>query len=148
MFSIKTTSTSPHQCRKKYLYRGPLEHRHNFHFPFLGKTYMYICARCLGLFGGPFIFSLIFLMFPVFIQQIQSLEPVQVLIVCFVLSVPLVFDWLSQSKGLRHSTNQLRFTVGLLTALSGIIMLVGYQALILTIPLGAIRMYPNENAKP
>lgn len=100
---------------------------------------MYICARCLGLYGGFFLLSLIFLIAGLnLFQQIQVLEPVLVLFICFILSIPLVIDWLSQSKGLRHSTNIIRFMVGLLTALSGIIMLVGYQALIFTVPLGAI----------
>lgn len=129
---------SKQRCKHNhYSYRGPLEHRHNIYLPFLGKTYMYICARCLGLFGGFFLLSLGFFIFPTLIQQVQALEPVLVLAICFFLSAPLVIDWLSQSKGLRHSTNNLRFTVGLLTALSGIIMLVGYQALLITLPLGA-----------
>ena len=121
---------------KHHFFRGPCEHRHNFHLPALGKSYMYICARCLGLYGGFFLLALIFFAFPVLIQLIQDLMVAEIFLFCFFLSLPLVVDWLSQSKGLRHSSNVLRTTVGLLTALAGTIMLIAHQFLWITLPVG------------
>ena len=140
MFNIRTNNTpgthTKHKHTKTQSFRGPFEHRHNFHLPALGKAYMYICARCLGLYGGFFLLALIFFIFPVLIQLIQDLLLVEILILCFLLSLPLVFDWLSQSKGIRHSNNLLRVTVGLLTTLAGMIMLIAYQFIWITLPVG------------
>jgi uncharacterized membrane protein len=129
------------QCKKKTLFRGPCEHRHNFHFLFLGSKYMYICSRCLGLYGGFFFFSFFTLLFKSLIHYFQSLNPFLIFFVCFFLTIPLVFDWLTQSRGLRHSTNKIRFLTGLMTSFSGVILIIAYQALWLTVPLGLFWFY-------
>jgi len=127
-----------HRCRKKHIFRGPCEHRHNFHLPFLGTTYLYICARCLGLYFGFFLFLFSLILVQPLMRIIQNLNSFELVLICFVLTLPLFFDWLSQSKGIRHSTNSIRLVSGLLTSLSGAIMIAGVQAIWITAPIGLL----------
>lgn len=127
-----------HHCKKNQYFRGPCEHKHNFHLPFLGNSYLYICARCIGLYGGIYVFSLLFLLIFPIILLIQSLNYFIIFVICFLLTLPLVFDWLTQSKGLRHSSNIIRLLTGLFTSLGGVIMIVGFQAIWFTGTIGLL----------
>lgn len=131
-----TKSEKKHQYTNLIPFRGPCEHRHNLRFLFLGTNYMYICSRCFGLYGGFLLFSLMIVLFQSIIYLIQTLNLLYIISSSFILTLPLVFDWLSQSKGLRHSTNFIRFVTGLLTSLSSVIIIVAYKSLWLTFPLG------------
>lgn len=99
---------------------------------------MYICARCLGLYGGILGWGLLLIYFNSTIPWIQSLAPLLILGICNVLTLPLVMDWWLQCKAIRHSSNWSWLFTGLLTSLSGIIMLVSIQAYWVTFPTGAL----------
>ena len=71
---------------------------------------MRVCARCSGYligFLGLTVFSN-FLVLPIF----HSFKNLQQLFLCFLFAVPLTYDWLTQSWGLRDSNNRLRLLTG------------------------------------
>lgn len=71
---------------------------------------MRVCARCSGYLIGFFgltVFSN-FLVLPIF----HSFKNLQQLFLCFLFAVPLTYDWLTQSWGLRDSNNRLRLLTG------------------------------------
>ncbi|MFX0208496.1 MAG: DUF2085 domain-containing protein [Candidatus Hodarchaeota archaeon] len=124
----------------KVCYKGILEHTHNFHLPYkyVGNRFMYICSRCLGMYGGAIIWISIFLIFPRCALLLQSLNTFNILIICFVLTLPLVIDWLLQCLAVHHSSNIIRLTTGLLVSLSGVIMIGVPHAYWITIPCGLL----------
>jgi uncharacterized membrane protein len=84
-------------------------HRHWLTFNLLGRE-LRLCARCSGYAAGFLLLTEVSRNFgiPVF----HSLgEWVQVLI-AFTLLLPMVFDWVTQSWGLRESNNRLRVVTG------------------------------------
>ena len=119
-------------------YRGFCEHTHNFHLPYgyFGKKYMYICARCLGLYGGLVLWFLLLIFYAPLIIWLQSLNAIIILGLCFLLTLPLVIDWWLQCKAIKHSSNLIRLVTGLLASLGVVIMLLSYQAYWLTGPIG------------
>ena len=121
-------------------YRGICEHTHNFHLPYnyFGNKFMYICARCLGIYGGVVMWFLVLIVYSPLIVWVQSLNFIFIPALCFVLTSPLVIDWWLQCKGVRHSSNLIRLSAGLLAALSGVLMLIAYQVYWITVPSGFI----------
>lgn len=124
-------------------YRGPCEHKHNMKFPIsiVGTDYMYICARCLGLKGMIPIWFTLFIVEKGIINKIQALSGLYVFLICYALTLPLVIDWLLQCRGTRHSSNFNRFFTGSLTSLSGVVMIIGYHAFWITMPIGFLWFY-------
>lgn len=123
--------------RKEHVRRaGPCQHRHNFHFPTLGPRYMYICSRCLGIYGGFLVWSLLFVVLRPVVHFLQELDPVLTLLLCWFLTTPLTADWLLQCKGLHHSNNPTRLLTGLFLSLAGVTAVVAYPAVWLTAPIG------------
>lgn len=120
------------RCR----YRGFMEHTHNFHLPFkyFGNRFMHICSRCLGLYGGIVIWLILFLCSPFVSRYLDSLVVLETLFLCFILTVPLVVDWWLQCLAIHHSNNGVRFTTGLLTSLSGMIMFFSPQIYWISLP--------------
>lgn len=121
-------------------YRGLCEHTHNFHLPYalFGNKFMYVCARCLGLYGGVIFWIFVLIAFPPILVMISSLNSIAIPFLCIILTLPFVLDWWLQCKGIRHSSNGSRFITGLLTSLSGVILILRCQLYIITIPSGII----------
>ena len=117
-------------------YRGLLEHKHNFHLPYkyFGNRFMYICSRCLGLYGGLIIWLILFIFFPFIPRYLNSLIIFELFVLCFILTIPLVADWWLQCLAIRHSNNGIRLTTGLLTSLSGTIMIFSWQFYWISLP--------------
>jgi len=85
-------------------------HRHWFTVRLLGRE-LRLCSRCSGYVSGIIALSLL--------QRLQgpSLRglsaPIQVLL-CLALILPSAVDWLTQSWGLRESSNRMRLLTGAL----------------------------------
>lgn len=115
-----------------------LKHRHNIHFIFPRQRRWVGCARCSGLIGGV-LFGSIIIIFT--IHQHNSFPLIRLpilLLLTFFLTVPLVIDWWMQCLGLWHSRNWIRFFTGFLTSFSGILTILNYNSLFITVPLGII----------
>ena len=86
-----------------------LAHNHWFTLNILGRK-LRLCARCSGYVLG---FSL-----PPLILKGMNIQPNLVgeeyLLICFLLAFPLIFDWVTQSFGLRNSNNAVRVFTGIL----------------------------------
>jgi uncharacterized membrane protein len=128
-------NTSSHN---HYYYRGICEHDHNFRLPraMFGTKNMYVCSRCLGLYGGIVAWTSVLIILPQAGKWFNALDIVAVLGTCFLLTLPLVVDWWLQCKAMKHSSNPVRFITGLLTSLSGVIMITSFQYWWLTVPAG------------
>ncbi len=74
---------------------------------FRGHT-LYICARCSALLAG--IILALFIQFNLFYIEVNPVT----FLGAFMLSLPAVFDWSSQTLGLRESQNPFRALTGLL----------------------------------
>jgi len=92
-----------------------VRHNHPMTIGF-GKTQISICARCTGTMLG--FFSLMVLAQIANLSAFINLGLTQQLLICFLLITPLCFDWLTQTLGLRGSTNFIRSGTGLLEGLS------------------------------
>jgi len=71
---------------------------------------MRVCARCSGYVIGFFGLTVFrnFLVLPIF----HSFKNPHQLFLCFLFALPLTYDWLTQSWGLRDSNNRLRLLTG------------------------------------
>lgn len=89
-----------------------LAHNHWITLNILGRK-LRVCARCSGYILGFFLPSLIL--------KNLDIQPIffgnQWILVCFLLALPLTFDWVTQSFGLRNSSNSVRMFTGLLLGL-------------------------------
>jgi uncharacterized membrane protein len=123
-------------------YRGFLEHTHNFHLPYryFGNRLMYICARCVGIYGGLLVWIFLLSWYLPIIMWLQSLTTSEILCTCFILTLPLVLDWWLQCLAIKHSLNSVRLITGLLTSFSGFILIVTPQLYWLTVPCALIWM--------
>lgn len=141
-FTTSTQNFSAHDESLACRYRGFMEHTHNFHllYKYFGNRFMYVCSRCLGLYGGFIIWLLVFIVFPLVIRFINLLKIYELLLVCFILTIPLVLDWWIQCLAIHHSNNLIRLLTGLLTSLSGIIMVFSPKAYWISIPCGYLWM--------
>lgn len=86
-----------------------IAHRHWFTLRFFDRE-VRLCARCSGYVVGFFIligFRNLFLL-PLF----HSLKIPYQLFFCFLFVIPLTYDWLTQSWGLRFSNNGMRLLTG------------------------------------
>lgn len=92
-----------------------LQHAHRCN---IGGRPCYVCARCSGALSGAVLSSIIFA------TGLLTAWPYSYVVT--VLALPLLLDWITQTLGLRQSTNQLRFVTG---ALAGVALaLFGIQA--------------------
>lgn len=84
-------------------------HRHWFTLRIFDRE-MRVCARCSGYLIGFFSLTAFrnFFVLPIF----HSLKIPHQLLLCFLFVVPLTYDWLTQSWGLRDSNNKLRLLTG------------------------------------
>jgi len=81
-----------------------LSHSHWVTFNLMGKS-VRLCARCLGTVLG---FSITFLT----LTLIKIDDPLSVVSFCCLLCAPSIVDWITQSWGLRDSSNRLRLLGG------------------------------------
>ncbi len=78
----------------------------------IGKNKVSLCARCSGTVLG---FFSTFLLLPLtFLAGFKSLAPLFQVIFAYLLALPSGIDWLTQTWGVRMSTNSIRFFLGLL----------------------------------
>ncbi|RLF11838.1 MAG: hypothetical protein DRJ98_02300 [Thermoprotei archaeon] len=82
----------------------------------VGSKSIRVCARCTGCIVG--FFSLLFLTLHVNFEFFRALSPYLQLTVCLLLAMPAMVDWLTQTYGLRSSTNKLRIITGFLEGIS------------------------------
>ena len=69
-----------------------------------------LCARCTGYIIG---FSTLSTLFTISgLDFLSSLDITLQLILCSIFSIPLAFDWITQTWELRKSNNKLRFFTG------------------------------------
>ncbi len=100
---------------EKHIYELFLTHHpiyqmdHTFYLKF-GRTYIYFCSRCSGVFIGAFITGF----FLDFIDKAFEiiLPPEFAVLLCIILPIPSVIDWGTQSYGLRTSNTQIRLFTG------------------------------------
>jgi uncharacterized membrane protein len=85
-------------------------HSHWFTLSLIDKK-IRICARCTGYVAG---FTLLYMLQQIFRLDFLRTTSTWTLYLSIVLLIPLVFDWLTQSWGLRESVNGIRFITGLL----------------------------------
>lgn len=111
-------------------------HQHNFTLNV--KNPIFFCSRCIGIYGGVPFFILIFLFLTPITNWLNNLENIHILLLCYILTLPLVFDWLLQCRAIKHSSNKNRLITGLMTSLSFTIFLFSYNAYWITIPIGLI----------
>ncbi|MCJ7634716.1 DUF2085 domain-containing protein [Candidatus Bathyarchaeota archaeon] len=78
----------------------------------IGKTEVGLCARCSGTVLG--YFSALLLQPLTFLAGFDSLAPLFQVIFAFLLALPSGIDWVTQTWGVRMSTNPIRFSLGLL----------------------------------
>jgi uncharacterized membrane protein len=78
----------------------------------VGKNEVGLCARCSGTVLG--YFSAFILQPLTFLVGFDALVPLYQVIFAFLLALPSGIDWVTQTWGLRMSTNRIRFSVGLL----------------------------------
>lgn len=82
---------------------------HNHWFTLgLGGYRIRVCSRCSGYLSGLILFSLPFGLIDLSMGLSQRLLAVG----CAVFAVPLILDWVTQSWGMRCSTNTVRFLTG------------------------------------
>ena len=86
-----------------------LAHNHWITLNIFGRK-LKVCARCSGYILG---FSLPFLFFKSLNIRF-SLISNEWLLVCFLLAIPITLDWVTQSVGLRNSSNSVRMFTGIL----------------------------------
>lgn len=86
-----------------------LAHNHWITLNIFGRK-LKVCARCSGYILG---FSLPFLFFKSLNIRF-SLISNEWLLVCFLLAIPITLDWVTQSFGLRNSSNSVRMFTGIL----------------------------------
>jgi uncharacterized membrane protein len=86
-----------------------LAHNHWITLNIFGRK-LRVCARCSGYILG---FSLPFLFFKSLNIRF-SLISNEWLLVCFLLAIPITLDWVTQSFGLRNSSNSVRMFTGIL----------------------------------
>lgn len=84
-------------------------HSHWFTLSLIGKK-IRICARCTGYVAG---FTFLYLLKQKFSLDFLSITSTWAFYLSIILLLPLVFDWLTQSWGLRESVNGIRFITGL-----------------------------------
>ena len=89
-------------------------HSHWFTLNFVGKK-IRICARCAGYFAG---FSSLFLLSQLFSSGFSNISSKLLIGISISLLLPLIFDWITQSWGLRESSNGIRFISGVLFGLA------------------------------
>jgi uncharacterized membrane protein len=85
-------------------------HSHWFTLSLIGKK-IRICARCTGYVAG---FTFLYILQQILKLDFLRITPTWTFYLSLVLLVPLIFDWLTQSWGLRESVNGIRFITGLL----------------------------------
>jgi uncharacterized membrane protein len=85
-----------------------MSHRHWITLKILGKE-IRLCARCLGFVVG---YSIVRNIQPP--PTFYTSENITQLVLCALFAIPLIFDWGSQSWGLRDSNNSLRFITGII----------------------------------
>lgn len=83
-----------------------LAHRHWFTLRVFGLEFR-LCSRCSGYLAG-----LLLLTASRSATGLQALPVQRQLIICVLLAMPLIIDWLTQSWGLREGGNATRFTTG------------------------------------
>ena len=86
-----------------------LAHSHWFTLNVLGYD-VRLCARCSGYILG---FATPFLVLGHLADPLGFLNPGVQQLVCVLLTLPYALDWVTQSWGLRHSTNWVRLTTGI-----------------------------------
>lgn len=107
-------------------------HRHWYTLSFFGREFR-LCARCSGyVFGLSTLMALLNFGIPVF----PSLKTDLQFFFCFLCVLPLAFDWLTQSWGLRDSSNNLRFFTGLILGIGTSLF-----SLMEAIPFSKMRIY-------
>lgn len=103
-----------------------LRHTHNVRVPWLDRA---VCARCGGIFGGLVCWTVALAASESCRTAIGDLRTSHGFALSFGLTLPLVVDWLSQCRGLRHSTNPVRLVSGLLLALGAVTLVAQYRRL-------------------
>jgi uncharacterized membrane protein len=88
-----------------------IAHRHWITINLCGRS-LCICARCLGVVVGVLLLLITIPLFEFFI--FYSLPVVYQLSICITFIAPATYDWVTQSWGLRASTNKLRISTGVL----------------------------------
>jgi len=78
----------------------------------IGKNEVSFCARCSGTVLG--YFSALLLQPLTVLAGFYSLAPLFQVIFAFLLALPSGIDWVTQTWGVRMSTNRIRFSLGLL----------------------------------
>ena len=82
--------------------KNRLDHSHNLHLRILNHK-LNLCKRCSTLIVSALGWmSLILLLQPIH-DWINNMDILRFLATCFLLSLPMVVDWLIQSKGISHS---------------------------------------------
>ena len=84
-------------------------HSHWFTLSLIGKK-IRICARCTGYVAG---FTFLYILQQILRLDFLRITPTWTFYLSIFLLVPLIFDWLTQSWGLRESVNGIRFITGL-----------------------------------
>lgn len=87
-----------------------IAHRHWFSLRILGREFRF-CSRCSG-----YLTSLLTLTALTSIIGVNLISPIKEelkLILSLLLVIPLAYDWLTQSWGLRESNNKIRFATGM-----------------------------------
>ncbi len=87
-----------------------IAHRHWFSLRILGREFRF-CSRCSG-----YLTSLLTLTALTSIIGVNLISPIKEelkLIFSLLMVIPLSYDWLTQSWGLRESNNKIRFATGM-----------------------------------
>lgn len=91
-------------------YRLPICHRlpdRTFKFR---ESYFPVCARCTGIYVSAFTYF-------IYVYFFYVEYTFQLLLLAFIMTIPTIFDGLTQLFGLRLSNNKLRFFTGLIGGL-------------------------------
>ena len=100
-------------------------HRHWFTLRIFGRE-VRLCARCSGYVVGFFILTVFHSFFV--LPFIHSLKVHLQLFFCFLLIIPLTYDWITQSWGWRESNNVLRLITGAILGI-GVSLLSSIEAM-------------------
>lgn len=100
-----------------------LAHNHWFTFNIFNRK-IKICARCSGYVTGFFLMASINKYFSYFF------DPLKIgfqFLICILLFIPLIYDWLLQSWSIKQSNNKKRYLTGVFTGI-GIRLLYGISS--------------------
>lgn len=86
-----------------------LSHRHYFDIPIFGSK-VQLCARCSGAALG---FLALLLALPLVSSAVAQISAGLLIVLSISLAIPAILDWITQTWGLRESTNPLRLLTGM-----------------------------------